>query len=141
LGAGGTGLAAPAYYPYIRAVGASNSNETMCTSDDVVAPLSASSLCRTCKIPDTLAPGAHIQGLRVPNAWIDANHPEGAIDPRYFRGSGTSEATAMLSGAVALVLQKYPTMTQDCVKRYFQQNRPRFSGTEPAQGRGRLQPG
>ena len=140
-GAGATGIADPAYDPYILAVGASNSNETMSTSDDVVAPFSASSLCKTCKIPDTLAPGAHIQGLRVPNAWIDANHPEGAIDPRYFRGSGTSEATAMLSGAVALVLQKYPTMTPDCVKRYFQQNGLRFSGTESAQGGGEMQLG
>jgi serine protease AprX len=88
-----------------------------------------------------LAPGAHIQGLRVPNSYIDANHPEGVIDSRYFRGSGTSEAAAMMSGAVALVLQKYPNMTPDCVKRYFQQNGLRLSGTESAQGGGEMQLG
>ena len=140
-GAGATGIADPAYDPYILAVGASDSMGTMSTSDDQVASFSASSLCKTCRIPDILAPGTHIQGLRVPNSWLDANHPEGVIDSRYFRGSGTSEATAMVSGAVALVLQKYPTMTPDCVKRYLQQNGLRLTGAESAQGGGEIQLG
>ena len=82
-----------------------------------------------------------MQGLRDPNSWIDANHPDGKLDARYFRGSGTSQAAAIASGAAALVLQKYPTMTPDCVKRYFQQNGLRLSGTEAAQGGGEMQLG
>ncbi len=140
-GAGATGIADPAYDPYILAVGASDSMGTMAPNDDQVAPFSASSLCKTCRIPDILAPGTHIQGLRDPNSWLDANHPEGVIDAGYFRGSGTSEATAMVSGAAALILQKYPTMTPDCVKRYLQQNGLRLSGTESAQGGGEMQLG
>jgi serine protease AprX len=138
-GAGATGIADPAYDPYIIAAGASDSMGTMSTADDQVASFSASSQCKTCKVPDILAPGAHIQGLRVPNSYIDANHPEGLIDPRYFRGSGTSEAAAMVSGATALVLQKYPALTPDAVKRYFQQNGLRLTGTESAQGGGEMQ--
>ena len=140
-GAGATGIADPAYDPWILAVGASDSVGTTITNDDLVALFSASSLCRTCRIPDILAPGTHMQGLRDPNSWIDANHPNGMLDARYFRGSGTSQAAAIASGAAALVLQKYPTMTPDCVKRYFQQNGLRLSGTEAAQGGGEMQLG
>jgi serine protease AprX len=140
-GAGATGIADPAYDPYVIAAGASDSMGTATTSDDQVASFSASSQCKTCKIPDILAPGAHLQGLRDPNSWIDANHPEGYLDANYFRGSGTSQAAALVSGAVALVLQRYPNLTPDQVKRYFQQNGLRLSGTESAQGGGEMQLG
>ena len=43
-------------------------------------------------------------GLRVPGGYIDLSHPEGILNDRYFRGSGTSEAAAITSGAVALLL-------------------------------------
>ena len=80
-------------------------------------PYSASSNgCAGCKNPDLVAPGTHMQGLRVPGCYIDQNHPEGMIDDRYFRGSGTSEAAAITSGVVALLLQKYPDLTPDEVK-------------------------
>jgi serine protease AprX len=49
-------------------------------------------------------------------------HPEGQIDDRYFRGSGTSQATAIVSGAVALLLQRYPSITPDQVKKHFVAN-------------------
>jgi serine protease AprX len=140
-GAGATGIADPGYDPFVIAAGASDSMGTTSTSDDLVASFSASSLCKTCKIPDILAPGTHLQGLRVPNSYIDVNHPEGIVDARYFRGSGSSEAAALVSGATALVLQKYPTLTPDGVKRYFQQNGLRVAGTESAQGGGEMRLG
>jgi serine protease AprX len=140
-GAGATGIADPGYDPYVIAAGASDSMGTLSTADDQVATFSASSQCKTCKIPDILAPGAHLQGLRDPNSYIDANHPEGVIDARFFRGSGTSEAAALVSGASALVLQRYPNLTPDQVKRYFQQNGLRLSGTESAQGGGEMRLG
>src|SRR5262249_35847924 len=65
---------------------------------------------------DLVAPGAHLQGLRDPGSYIDANNPNGQIDTRFFRGSGTSEAAAIVSGAAALILQKYPDATPDQVK-------------------------
>ena len=55
-----------------------------------------------------MALGSHVQGLRVPNSGIDGKHSGGRIGDRYFRGSGTSQSTAIVSGAVALILQKYP---------------------------------
>src|SRR5439155_25381550 len=63
-----------------------------------------------------VAPGLHLQGLRVPGSSINLNHPEGLIDTRYFRGSGPAESATIVSGAAALVLQKYPNATPDQVK-------------------------
>jgi serine protease AprX len=137
------GLADPAYDPFVIAVGASDSMGTVSTRDDTVASFSASSSgCGSCKNPDFLAPGAHMQGPRVPNSWIDGNHPEGRLDSRYFRGSGTSEAAAITAGAVALVLQKYPTMTPDLVKRFFATNAVKLASSDSqAQGAGEIRLG
>jgi serine protease AprX len=96
---------------------------TVDQKDDVVASYSASSCGGgKCKNPDFTAPGSHMQGLRDPNSFIDVNHPEGFLSSRYFRGSGTSESTAIATGAIALVLQKYPSLSPDQVKRFFAQN-------------------
>jgi serine protease AprX len=133
------GLADPAYDPYVIAAGASDSMGTALQSDDAVPFFSASANTGQAKDPDFVAPGAHLQGLRVPNSWIDLNHPEGALDGTYFRGSGTSQSAAIASGAVALVLQKYPQLTPDQVKQFFQANAAKLGGTShTAQGAGEI---
>ena len=140
-GASATGLADPAYDPYIIAVGAADSNGTPDVADDVVATFSASSTScnNACRNPDLVAPGAHIQGLRVPGSYIDQNHPQGAIDGRYFRGSGTSQSAALTTGAVALVLQKYPGFAPDQVKAFLLQGAAHLSGySARLQGNGEL---
>jgi serine protease AprX len=87
-------------------------------SDDQVASYSAgaASCSSNCRGPDLLAPGSHMQGLRDPGSYIDQNNPNAALGDDYFRGSGTSEATAFVSGAVADLLQRYPDLTPDQVK-------------------------
>jgi serine protease AprX len=117
-GANAPGLADPAYDPNIIAVGGADSNGTPGYDDDFVASFSAnaSACALSCRAPDFLAPGAHMQGLRVPGSYVDQTHPEGMLDSRYFRGSGTSEATAFTSGALALLFQKYPSLTPDQAK-------------------------
>jgi serine protease AprX len=111
-------MADPAYDPYLIAVGGSDSMGTADIKDDKVGSYSSTGAAG-CKSPDFIAPGSHLQGLRVPNSYIDANHPEGRIGTRYFRGSGTSQAAAITSGTVALILQKYPNLTPDQVKKYY----------------------
>jgi serine protease AprX len=120
-GANAQGLADPAYDPQILAVGAADTGGTATPWDDTVASFSAS--CNSgCSAPDLVAPGAHMQGLRVPGSYIDQNNPGGAISDQYFRGSGTSEATAFVSGAVADLLQRYPQLTPDQVKNMLTSN-------------------
>jgi serine protease AprX len=119
-GFGAPGLADPASNPYVIAVGGYDPNGTATTADDIVGAYSASGTgCPSCRRPDFLAVGSHVRGLRVPNSYIDVNHPEARLGDRFFRGSGTSEAAAMTSGAVALVLQKYPNLTPDQVKAFL----------------------
>jgi serine protease AprX len=123
VGAGAPGLANPAYDPTILAVGGYDTMGTATKTDDTVGDYSASSKsCAACPPPDFVAPGSHLQGLRVPNSFIDLNHPEGQRGERYFAGSGTSQAAAFTSGAVALILEKYPTFTPDQVRRYLVAN-------------------
>ncbi len=123
-------------------VGGYDSHGTALVGDDSMGSYSASSAgCGSCKNPDFIAVGPHLQGLRVPGSYIDQNHPEGIIDSRYFRGSGTSEATAITSGMVALLLQKYPNLTPDQVKRFIADNGRKLPGADTqAQGGGELDP-
>ena len=66
--------------------------------------------------PDFVAPGAHILSLRAPGSDADVNHPEGFVDDETFKGSGTSESAAVVSGVAALLLDANPGWTNDQVK-------------------------
>jgi len=66
--------------------------------------------------PDVVAPGAHIESLRVPGSRADVEHPEGYVDEQLFLGSGSSQAAAVVSGAVALILDARPDLEPDDVK-------------------------
>jgi serine protease AprX len=104
----------PASDPFVIAVGASGQNNL------VVAAFS--SIGDGTRNPDVIAPGSHLQGLRVPGSYIDQNFPSAAFGDRFFRGSGTSEATALTSGAVALLLQKRPDLKPGQVKDILMQS-------------------
>jgi serine protease AprX len=111
-------LADPAYDKRIIAVGASNSNGTMTMADDTVPDFSAAAKTGSARAPDFVAPGVHIQGLRVRGSYIDTKVDNKVVlSDRFMRGSGTSESAAIASGAVALILDKYPNATPDQVKR------------------------
>jgi serine protease AprX len=111
-------LANPAFDKRIIAVGSSDSMGTATLTDDTMPDFSAAARTGSARAPDFVAPGAHIQGLRVPNSYIDAHVADAAIlDARFMRGSGTSESAAIASGAVALILDKFPHATPDQVKR------------------------
>jgi serine protease AprX len=104
----------PAMDPFLMAVGASDPAGTVPPKDDVL--LASSARGDGIRNPDLVAPGRSIQGLRVPNSYVDMTYPGGRIDARFFRGSGTSQAAAIVSGAAALVIQQRPGITPDGLK-------------------------
>mgnify|MGYP000988197910 CR=1 FL=1 len=117
-GAEGTVLNNPAIDPYVIAVGAADIQGTADRSDDLLA--SFSSVGSATRMPDLVAPGRSITSLRVQGSWIDEQFPDARMgtagSQRFFRGSGTSQAAAVVSGGAALLLHLRPGLTPDQVK-------------------------
>ena len=69
---------------------------------------------------DFVAPGRAHPGPSGPEL-VHRRQPSrrAALGIGYFRGSGTSESAAIVSGAAALVLQKHPEATPDQVKTFL----------------------
>jgi serine protease AprX len=66
--------------------------------------------------PDLLAPGVSIVSTRAPGSTIDIARPEARVGTDYFKGSGTSQATAITAGVAALVFEANPALTPDEAK-------------------------
>jgi serine protease AprX len=131
------GLTDPAIDPYVIAVGASDPNGDVAGwRNPVVADFSSRGTLS--RHVDLLAPGRSIVGLRDPGSFVDVTHPEGRIigdsAQRLFRGSGTSQAAAVVSGAVALLLQDFPQLTPDQVKAALVGTAGGVAGLDPVAG-------
>jgi serine protease AprX len=131
----------PAANPYVIAVGASDTKSNLLPADDTVAPFSNRG--NLTRHADLVAPGRAIISLRAPGSFVDTNYPgarvSDGVQQRFFRGSGTSQAAAMVSGAAALLLQQRPGLTPDQVKRLLTTTAYRLAGADPiAMGAGEL---
>ena len=104
----------PAFNPYVIAVGATDTHGTNTNSDDEVATFS--NCVDRGRTVDLVAPGVSIVSLRNPGSYADVTFPKARVGARFFKGTGTSQAAAVVSGAAALVLSKYPDATPDQVK-------------------------
>jgi serine protease AprX len=133
----GTQLATPAAAPSILAVGAADPAGTVDTADDRLATFST--YANGQRRPDLLAPGVGIVGLRTPGSYLDERYPQAIRGDRYMRGSGTSQAAAITSGAVALLLQQRPSLTPDQVKALLRLSATPLKGlSNNAQGAGQV---
>jgi serine protease AprX len=107
----------PANDPFVVTVGATDDKGTNNLNDDVLpnftgrGPTATDGLAK----PDVVAPGAHLVSLAAPGATITQQFPSTMTAP-YRRGSGTSMATAVVSGLEAQMLSLQPTLTPDRVK-------------------------
>jgi serine protease AprX len=138
-------LTDPAIDPYVLSVAAlDNSDQPSGWNNPTAA--SFSNVGNATRSPDLGAPGRSIVSLRAPGSYVDTNYPSGRVagDPTgtLFRGSGTSQAAAVVSGVVALLLQAYPTLTPDQVKAALVRSALPMPGiAATAVGAGRIDPG
>jgi serine protease AprX len=135
-----TRVSNPAIDPYIIAVGGADTLGTAGQKDDLVGTFSTRG--DAVRHADLLAPGRSIGSLRDPGSYVDVNYPAGLIadgTSRFFKGSGTSQAAAVVSGAAALLLQQRPTLTPDQVKKLLTSTAQPLTGADTiAQGAGEL---
>lgn len=143
VSAGNDGFAAnsltmPAADPDVIAVGAADSRGTETRADDVVADFSNRG--NATRHADVLAAGRSVVSLGVPGSYVDRTYPTAKLsvtaDPaqRLIRGSGTSQAAAVVSGAVALLLQQRPGLTPDQVKRLLMATAKPIADADPYAG-------
>ncbi len=119
-GPGRDTVASPGIDPYVITVGAADDHGTVTTRDDTFAPFSSWGTADSNAKPDLLAPGRRIVSIRVQGSAIDTLFPDHVVvahnGSTYLRLSGTSMATPVVSGAVALLLQARPNLSPDQVK-------------------------
>jgi serine protease AprX len=110
----------PGIDPYVITVGATDDRGTVYRGDDLLAWFSSWGSADSNAKPDLVAPGRRIVSLRVPGSALDTLYPERVVvaenGSTYFRLTGTSMATAVVSGAAALLLSGRPDLTPDQIK-------------------------
>jgi len=118
VGAGNRGTAGidkPADDPWVVTVGAADTRNTATTADDTVAPFSARPASGSAK-PDLVAPGVSIVSHRPTDTTVDVLRPAARVDDRYFKGTGTSQAAAVVSGIAARMFDAAPQATPNEIK-------------------------
>jgi serine protease AprX len=119
----------PGNSPHALTVGAMKTLATYPRNDDLIASYSSKGptyIDNTVK-PDVVAPGNLVVSLLAPGSTLANAYPENVVGPSYYSSgsagtpeymtlSGTSMATPVVSGTVALMLQKDPTLTPDTIK-------------------------
>ena len=135
-GFGSTRLNNPALDPFVIAVGADNTQGTNDPKDDAIPSWSARG--DATRRPDLVAPGASVVSLRVPGSRLDLANPSALVGTsRFFKGSGTSQAAAVVSGAAALLLSQRPNLSPDQVKYLLKSTAVRLPNADlDAQGAG-----
>jgi serine protease AprX len=120
------GITSPGNSPYAITVGAIDTFGTVDRSDDKVAPYSSrgpTAFDMAVK-PDVVAPGTRLVSLEAPGSYLASHYPNwhiaGSARNAYFRLSGTSMATAVVSGGVALLIDANDNITPGQVKMALQ---------------------
>jgi subtilisin family serine protease len=127
----------PARDPNLLAVGAADPNGTLQLKDDKVPAFSSRG--STARRVDMVALGSHIVSLGDHASFIDQTYGStGAVTSTLFRGSGTSQAAAVVSGAAALVIQQRPSITADQLKTLLLSTAQPLGDTHEAMGQGEL---
>jgi serine protease AprX len=103
--------------PHVLTAGAyDDKGDDVLTNDAIPSWSSQGPTAQGISKPDLVAPGRTLVATRAPGSTVETNNPKALIAPSYIKGSGTSEATAVVSGLAALLLSAHPGWTPDQVK-------------------------
>lgn len=110
-------IGTPAINPFIISVGAADDQNTLERADDEIADYSSRGPTIDAFVkPDIYAPGTNIIAPLAPGSTIAAQLPEMIAGGDYIQLSGTSMATPITAGVVALMLEANPTLSPNDVK-------------------------
>jgi serine protease AprX len=114
---------APGNDPFVITVGGIDDQNTADISDDTAASWSSTGTTKEGYAkPDFLAPGAHMVSTLSRGSAITEMCSSCVVGNKYFRMGGTSMATGVASGAVALIVAKRPNLTPNQVKSALKNN-------------------
>jgi serine protease AprX len=110
-------IAKPGDDPWVVTAGAIDDRGTADIADDTLPNFTSRgpTVADGVHKPDVAAPGASLVSLRSPGSTLDERFPSSMGDG-YRRGSGTSMSAAVVTGAVALLLEAKPDLTPNRVK-------------------------
>jgi serine protease AprX len=120
------GITSPGNDPSVITVGATDTHGTAKRSDDTVARYSSRGPTRYDLVlkPDLVAPGTGVVSAEAVTSYLAQTYPErhvaGAGVYAYMQLSGTSMAAAVVSGAVALLLEQQRNLKPRETKAVFQ---------------------
>ncbi|GGM35778.1 S8 family serine peptidase [Dactylosporangium sucinum] len=110
-------VTSPGNDPVLLTAGGLNESGTAKRTDDVVGSWSGRGpTWQADAKPDLVAPGGQVVSLRSPGSVADTSSPQARVGNGYFRGSGTSMATAVTAGVVAAAIAVQPKLRPDSVK-------------------------
>lgn len=110
-------ITSPGTSKKVITVGTANDNNFVNISGTSVINFSGRGPTKECVIkPDILAPGTDIVSCMSPTPYKSEKEELQAVSENYMKLSGTSMSTPMITGAIALILEKYPDMTPDDIK-------------------------
>ncbi|WP_066054260.1 S8 family peptidase [Robertmurraya korlensis] len=110
-------VASPGVSDQVITVGVLDDRDTFEKTDDEVASFSSRGpTIYGINKPDILVPGVNIISLRSPNSYLDKLQKSSRVENNYFSMSGTSMATPICAGIVALMKEANPSLTPDEIK-------------------------
>ncbi|AIQ57599.1 S8 family peptidase [Paenibacillus borealis] len=122
-GPGRRTVESPGISPSAITVGAVNDRRTVTQKDDRIAVYSSRGPAPGGKVkPDLVAPGDSVISLRAPGSQLVRELPGNKVGKKYFKLSGTSISTPIVSGAAAQLLQLRPCLTPCQVKALLKRN-------------------
>ncbi|MUK88255.1 S8 family serine peptidase [Ornithinibacillus sp. L9] len=125
-------IASPGISDKVITVGAMDDQDTVNREDDEIASFSSRgpTIHGETK-PDVVAPGVNIISLRAPGSYLDKVQKSARVEGNYMVLSGTSMATPICAGVVALILENNRDLTPEQVKSMLMERADNWGNGDP----------